>query len=248
MITYALKKAVHVISVCQSLKDKMTDLGVRASKISTIPNGIDPNHFYPEDRKEARRHLGLAENGRIVLSVGALIPRKGYDYVLAAIDGMVPKLEDLQLFVIGEGPLRPFLEGKVKEMNLERHVHLVGQRPNTELRHWYNAADVLCLASSREGWANVIMESLACGTPVVATNVWGAPEILTSPDVGILVEQKARSIEEGLMKALNREWDRTEIHMHVAERTWDEVAREVKAVFDSAIEQWNQGKGSIKLA
>ena len=123
------------------------------------------------------------------------------------------------------------MERQIEALNLSQHVTLVGERPNSELKFWYNAADVFCLASSREGWANVIMESLACGTPVVATNVYGAPEIITNDDVGILVERSIGSIAEGLIGGLQRKWDRTGIRHHVENRTWGAVAQEVKDVF-----------------
>jgi teichuronic acid biosynthesis glycosyltransferase TuaC len=97
MIRYALNGADHVISVCQALKDKMLEFDVSDEKISVIPNGIDLSHFYPEDRLEARRRLGLPEDGRIILSVGALIPRKGYDVLLDAFVRMVKKNGDLHL-------------------------------------------------------------------------------------------------------------------------------------------------------
>jgi glycosyltransferase involved in cell wall biosynthesis len=246
MIKYALNSAGHVISVCKALKDRMTDIGISGEKISVIPNGVDLNNFFQEDRMAARRRLGLREDAVIVLSVGSLIPRKGYDVMLKAVGKIVKKVKGFQLYVVGEGPQRGFLESKAKEMNLAPHVNFMGQRPNSELRGWYNAADVFCLASSREGWANVIMESLACGTPVVATNVWGAPEILTTPDVGLLVERNPDSIKEGLLNALNRRWDRLRIHRHVAERTWHKVAHEVKAVFELTLAQWEKDKRRIE--
>jgi glycosyltransferase involved in cell wall biosynthesis len=104
-----------------------------------------------------------------------------------------------------------------------------------ELSYWGNAADVFCLASSREGWANVLMESMACGTPVVATNVYGAPEMITKDVVGILVERNEEAIAEGLIAALERPWDRQVIREHVAGRTWDVVAREVRDVFQKVL-------------
>src|SRR5262249_34045766 len=99
------------------------------------------------------------------------------------------------------------------------------------LRDWYSAADASCLASSREGWPNVVLESLACGTPVVATRVWGTPEILTSPELGVLVEQEEASIAAGLETALTREWDRDKLVAYARTREWPVVAREVDAYF-----------------
>jgi glycosyltransferase involved in cell wall biosynthesis len=242
MIRFALKGADHVVSVCQSLKNTMVELGVESGKVSVIPNGIDLNHFFPEDRLRARGLLGLPEDARIVLSVGALIPLKGHELVLEAFRGMIQKRTNLHLYIIGEGPQRDILQRKAKEMNLSHHVIFVGQRPNSELRNWYNAANVFCLASSQEGNANVILESLACGTPVVATDVGGAPEILISPDVGILVIRNQSSLRNGLLSALERSWDRAEIHRHVAERTWHQVAKEVRTVFDLTLNQWDEGR------
>jgi teichuronic acid biosynthesis glycosyltransferase TuaC len=240
MIRYALHRAEHVISVCQALKDRMRDVGIMPGKITVIPNGVDLDLFSPEDRIEARRRLGLAEDAKVVLSVGSLIPIKGYDVILEAVAKIQKEVDRLRLYVIGDGPQREFLESKAKEMNVVPYVSFVGERANNDLRNWYNAADVFCLASLREGWANVIMESLACGTPVVATNVGGAPEILSTPEVGLLVERNLSSLEEGLRTALNRDWDRLRIHRHVAERTWHQVAQEVKAVFELTLEHWDK--------
>jgi teichuronic acid biosynthesis glycosyltransferase TuaC len=237
MIRYTLDRAKHVISVSQALKDRMVEIGAESRKVSVIPNGIDLKHFYPKDRIEARRSLGLAEDAKVIFSVGALIPLKGHDVILEAVQKLVRKVKGLHLYVVGEGPQRGFLESRASEMNLAAHVDFVGQRPNKELGAWYNAADVFCLASSREGWANVIMEALACGTPVVTTKVGGSPEILTTPDVGLLVERNSDAIAEGLLLAFNREWDRAKIHRHVAERTWRQVAKEVRGVFEQVLIQ-----------
>lgn len=244
MIRYALDRACHVISVCQALKDRMVEIGANSEKITIIPNGIDLNHFYPEDRTDARRCLGLTEDAKIVLSVGALIPLKGYDVLLGAVGELAKKMKDLRLYVVGEGSQRGILESRAREMNLASNVSFVGQRPNSELRNWYNAANVFCLPSSREGWANVLVEALACGTPVVATNVGGAPEILTTPEVGLLVERNPSSIEEGLLSALNREWDRSKIHRHVSQRTWHQVAKEVEGVFNRVLVEYKKKEKS----
>lgn len=232
MIQYALSHAKHVISVCDALKQEMLTLGISNDRISVIPNGVDTGQFYPVDKKEARRKLSLPHNKKIILSVGSLIPLKGFHVILNAFPKLLQEDTNIYLYIIGEGPFRSSLERQIEALNLTQHVTLIGERPNSELRIWYSAADVFCLASFREGWPNVIMESLACGTPVVATNVWGVPEILTSTHVGYLVERTPEPIAQGLLKALNRQWDSTRIREHVAWRNWDSVALEVKKIFD----------------
>ncbi|MBN1546061.1 MAG: glycosyltransferase family 4 protein [Syntrophaceae bacterium] len=231
MIRYALRSADHLISVCDALGQEMAKLGADNNKIRVIPNGVDTTRFYPLPKDEARRQLGIQYPGKVIVSIGSLIPRKGFHIILDAIPLLRRVGIDPHLYIIGEGPFRSELEQKIKNLGISDRVTLKGERPNEELRIWYGAADVFCLASSREGWANVIMESLACGTPVVATNVWGAPEIITSEKVGTLVERTPESIAAGLQQALKKSWVRDEIVSHVSGRTWLTVAKEVEETF-----------------
>jgi len=231
MIRYALNSADHAISVCNALKQEMISLGIRGEKITVVPNGIDTKRFYFLDKNKARGKLMIPLNTKIILSVGNLIPLKGFHKIIETLPKLLNHYPHLHLYIIGEGPYRSALEQKVASLNLINNVTLVGSIPNVDLRVWYSAADVFCLASSREGWANVIMESLACGTPVVATQVDGAPEVITTTDVGILVNRTPESIGTGLNDALSREWDSVKIRKHVNNRTWLQVAAEVKSVF-----------------
>lgn len=235
MIRYTLDGADHIISVCNTLKQEMIDLGIDKSKISVIPNGVDTKSFYPVDKKEARHKLQIADNNKIILSVGSLIKRKGFHFILDSLPRLIQNDSKIHLYIVGEGNYRSLLEKKIKNLNLDQYVTLVGEVANSELKFWYSMADVFCLASSREGWPNVIMESLSCGTPVVATRVYGAPDILTSSDVGILVDSTCESLYIGLRKALETPWDRTRICAHVKDRDWFKVADEVKAVFNTVL-------------
>ena len=141
----------------------------------------------------------------------------------------------MRLAILGEGPLRSELEKLISELGLRDRVQLPGKRPNEELRLWYSAATASCLASAREGWPNVVTESLACGTPVVATRVGGIPEILHSSELGVLVEQSVDGIAAGLEEALSRSWDRQTISQRTLARTWETVAAEVEDVFKAAV-------------
>jgi len=167
--------------------------------------------------------------------VAALVPAKGHARLLQAFKALTAKCSDLHLYLVGEGPSRTELESLAAALGLQYCVHFVGSYANDGLRDWYSAADVSCLASSREGWPNVVLESLACGTPMVATRVWGTPEIVTSPDVGILVEQSDESLTAGLESALNRAWDRDVIVQFARRRDWPTVAREVHSYFQEVL-------------
>ncbi len=233
MIKFALRHADHVISVCDALKQQMVSLGIQEKKISVIPNGIDPNSFYQLSKSESRQYLSIPVNEKVILSVGSLIPLKGFHILLEAFVQVLQIDTQVQLYIVGKGLYRKALETIITELSLERNVTLVGEVPNKKLCAWYSAADVFCLASSSEGWANVIMESLACGTPVVSTNVSGAPEIITTPDVGLLVDRTPESISQGIITALRYDWDRGLIEKHISSRTWDVVAREVYDIFSN---------------
>jgi len=239
LIQHTLSLANHVISVCNALKDTMVGLGCSSKKIKVIPNGIDSNRFYMLSRKKARKDLKLKNDRKIILSVGALIPRKGHHLTIEAMHELIQAMPEAHLYIAGRGEYEETLKKLVLEKELSECISFLGHVPNEELLKWYSAADVFCLASSMEGWANVIMESMACGTPVVATNVWGAPEIITNDEVGILIDRNVDSISRGLMDALKRDWDRDLIVEHVSKRTWDIVAEEVKDVFESVLDDYN---------
>jgi teichuronic acid biosynthesis glycosyltransferase TuaC len=239
-IRWALKQATGVIGVSTPLKHAMVELGAHADCARTIGNGIDLTRFQPFDRSQARRYLGLPLDAQIVVSVGTLVPAKGHSLLIRAIARLAAERPNLHAYIVGEGPCRNDLERDAKTLGVENRIHLVGVHPNEELKYWYSAADVSCLASSREGWANVLLESIACGTPVVATRVGGAPEVITSAGLGLLVQPNAEAITAGLDAALKKSWDRNNLVYYAASRTWDVVAKEMEEFLVESVEKRRQ--------
>jgi teichuronic acid biosynthesis glycosyltransferase TuaC len=231
MIAWTLQRVAGAIAVCTPLRDAMVAAGLPQEKVRVIGNGVEPQRFCPVNQLEARRHLGLPLDARILVAVGGLIQRKGYHYLIPAVAQMAPHHPHLKLYILGEGPWQGKLQAMIENLGVRRQVSLVGPRPNDELKYWYSAADISCLASSREGWPNVILESMACGTPVVATRVWGTPEVIVSPQLGEMVDQTADSIAAGLQAALLRNWNRDLVANYARQRTWDQVAAEVEQFF-----------------
>jgi len=230
-----LAKADAVIGVCQALIDKAKELGAPPERCHVIPNGIDCETFRAVDRMEARQRLGLPESGRFLLSVGHLCERKGFHLLIEALQQLhLLGLTNLRLIIVGgpgaEGDFESELQRRARALP-EGSVIFAGPRPHAELSDWYSAADLFCLASSREGWANVLMESLACGTPVVATNVWGTPEIISSDQVGLLTERSVPALTASIQAALQRQWSRQPLVAHVARRSWQRVARDVQDLY-----------------
>ena len=230
MIRWTLSQADAVISVSGALKESMVKLGVNPGKIRVIPNGVDAQRFHLMGREEAKRRLNLLPEISLLVSVGALILLKGHLTLIRAFARIAPRYPALQLYILGEGPLRSELDSLVRELDLQDRVRLPGKRPNDELAQWFNAAEVSLLTSSREGWPNVVTESLACGTPVVATRVGGVPEILHSQEFGIVVDQTVDSVADAIERALSKKWDRQAISDQTRARTWSIVAGELEEV------------------
>jgi glycosyltransferase involved in cell wall biosynthesis len=176
LIRWTLNHSAGVVAVSTSLREVILGLGAQPDHIRVIGNGIDLGRFSPVAAAEARNHLGLPSSGKIIVSVGDLISRKGFHFLIPAFAQIAPRFRDVHLYILGEGDYRSKLKALIQEYKVETQVTLVGSVPNDQLRYWYSAATVSCLASSREGWANVLQESMACGTPVVATRVWGGQQ------------------------------------------------------------------------
>lgn len=183
MILWAAGRADALITVCDALKDELVRLGEPANKIRTLRNGVDLDLFKPLPRAETRRIWSLS--APLLLSVGALIPRKRHDLVIRSL----PLMPGTSLAIAGEGPQRAVLQQLACDLGVGDRVRFLGPVPHEQLPEVYSAADALVLASTREGWANVLLEAMACGTPAIATNVWGAPEVIRAPQAGRLLDQ-----------------------------------------------------------
>ena len=236
LLRFTLSKANQVIAVSGALKDAMISLGVPDRKITIIPNGVDANKFLPLPKMKARMDLGLSQK-RIVLSVGHLTPVKGFDLLIRAVKILAKDRlhNDLILVIAGEGTSRHELEQLVSALEVNEHVRLVGEVPHHLLPGWYSAADVFCLASIREGWPNVLLEALSCGTPVIGTKVGGIPEIITSDDVGLVVDRSPESIADAILVVLGRSWSNDLLRAYARQYTWEGVSESLSSVFKSVL-------------
>ncbi|HEX4947823.1 MAG TPA: glycosyltransferase [Blastocatellia bacterium] len=239
-IQFALRHADRIIGVADALRRGAIALGADPNKAVTISNGVDLTQFFPVAQAEARQRLGLPQHRRIVLSVGRIVENKGYHLIVEALQQLRAAGAEVPYLVLVGGaadealyPTR--LKATVAQLGMKDDVLLAGPQRNETLRDWYCAADVYCLASETEGWPNVLLESLACGTPVVATKTWGTPEIICSDEYGLLVDRSAESIAQGLQTALAKEWKSQAMIAYAATHTWQNVAEKVVANFASVI-------------
>ena len=238
-LAWALGRATRIISVCGYLKEKAVCLGIPESKIHVIPNGVDVGRFYPVDRAEARRELGLPPDAKVIVSVGHIVERKGFHHVISVLPRILERHPGVMLVIVGgpgvEGDYTDVLERLIRSLALDGRVVMAGRQEPERIRLYLNSADVFCLATHGEGWANVLMEAMACGVPVVTTRVGGNAEVVSSDEVGVLVDPGDRGqLGRALDLALTRRWDRGRIVARVASQTWEHVAARVAEVLEEA--------------
>ncbi|MBI5430594.1 MAG: glycosyltransferase family 4 protein [Nitrosomonadales bacterium] len=225
-ILWAAEKSRAMISVCRALKDEMVDIGIPAEKITPLRNGVDLNFFRPDNRDEIRKQLNI--EGRMLLSAGYLIERKGHHLIIEALSS----LPDTRLYIAGDGEMLTQLNKLALDKGVADRVTFLGSLDRETLRRYMVAADALVLASSREGMANVLLESIACGTPVIATPLWGTPEVVAAPEAGILTRDRSvAGIAEGVKRLFANYPDRELTRQYAEKFSWDETTHGQLAIF-----------------
>ena len=229
MILQAARQAHAVIAVSRALADAMIRLGIDPKRIAVLRNGVDCSTFALQERAAARSELCIGHS-RVLLSVGNLVQEKGHDLLITALG----RLPDACLIIVGGGPERTRLLALARRLELADRVQILEPMPQRRLAALYSAADVLLLASSREGWPNVLLESMACGTPVVATDVGGVREIVSTPSVGEVVSDRSiDSMVAAVKRLLSRTSDRYLIRQYAEQFSWDAISRGQLEIFQT---------------
>ena len=232
-IRWAAERAAGIVAVSEALRARLVALGIAAGRIRVLPNGVDLDLFAPRPRETARRELGLGAEGIVVLSVGQLVPAKAFELVIRA----VAQIPEATLVMVGDGPEAAALRRLAEHTGVTGRVRFLGAVPQERLPAVYNAADVLVLASSREGFPNVLLEALACGTPVVATAVGGTPEIVASPAAGRLVEERsAEALSAALRDLLADPPSRAAVRAYAERFGWGPTTAGQLGLFESVLD------------
>lgn len=236
-VRFALEKAARVVSVSAALAECAIEAGAAAAKVVVLRNGVDSEKFRPRDRAACRTALGLPVDASVLVSVGFLVPRKGHDLTLRALACLAEPRRPF-LVIAGDGPEEESLRALSDELGLGERVRFLGAVSHDELPEVFSAADVSVLASSREGWPNVLLESMACGTPVVATSVHGSPEVVRDETVGRLVDERTpEALAAAIEAALAGPYDRDAVREYAESMGWEETSRGLDALFREVVEE-----------
>ncbi|HOX90757.1 MAG TPA: glycosyltransferase [Burkholderiaceae bacterium] len=225
-VQQALQSASRVFSVSDSLRRIGLACGAAPERSLVVGNGVDARVFAPADRAEARRRLGLPPAAPVLVSVGGLVERKGFHRVIACLPELRRQHPELRLLIVGgpspEGDWSARLAAQVRELGLDDAVRFLGPLPPSEVRWALSAADVFVLATRNEGWANVLLEAMACGLPVVTTRVGGNAEVVCRDELGIVVPfDDHPALRDALGRALTQSWDRGAIRRYAEANSWD---------------------------
>lgn len=214
--------AAHgLLAVSAALKASMAELGMPAGKICVHYTGIDLDLFRPAPRAAAKAALGV--EGPLLVSVGALIPLKGQRLVIEAL----AELPGATLILAGDGPERGALERLARTRGVSERVRFLGNRPHGALPGLLAAADVMVLPSEREGLANVWLEALACGTPLVISDVGGAREVVDRQEAGRLVPRQPAAIAEAVRELLASPPEPEAVRRTAERFSWERNAAEL---------------------
>lgn len=229
-----LRQADYLFTVSHDLRKRAIAMGAAPEKTRAILNGCDRSVFHVRNRLQARHRLRLDPGAETVVYVGRMDLKKGLGELVEAAAALHPGRPGLQVYLVGSGPDKPVIETLIRSHRATDYVHVMAPCAFDEVAIWMAAADVLTLPSYMEGCPNVIVEALASGRPVVATNVGGIPEIMKEDWGELVPTRSAPALARGLASVLDRTWDAEAISIRNC-RSWSDVAFELLDIFEALI-------------
>lgn len=222
----ALDNAVRVFSVSDSLKRLVVSAGADKKKIRVVGNGVDVTKFHSLPKNEMRKLLSLPEDAKVIVTVGGLVERKGFHRVIECLPALISDYPKIKYLIVGgasaEGDWESKLKQQVADLKLEVYVDFLGTQPPEKLKTILSASDLFVLSTRNEGWANVLLEAMACGLPIVATNVGGNAEVVCSEKLGAIIpfDDKVQ-LKQAIHQALAKDWDIQYLIEYAKENSWN---------------------------
>lgn len=252
MLVRAMREATGCIAVSHSLRELAIRCGVEPGKVRVVHNAIDRSVFRVRDRVACRAALGIAQQSRVVVSIGHLTARKRHHVLIDAFARTRREHPAATLVVIGGKVFEPQypqqLADQVRRLGIESAVRFEGNLPPAKVATWLAAADAFALGTAREGCCNAVLEALACGLPVVTTPVGDNAYFVKDGDNGYLSPvDDAAAMATALTRTLQRSWDPAGISKRLAVGTWDDVAAQVLEFFRAGRSPVHSASNRIEL-
>ena len=229
-----LREADFLIAISDDLRKRMVAMGAPPEKTRAILSGCDLSVFHVRDRLEARQKLHIDPAAEAVVYIGRMDVKKGLRELVEAAASLRLLRPDLHVYMVGEGPDRPLIESAIQANNAANYIHALPECTFDDVAVWMAAANLVTLPSYMEGCPNVVLEALACGRPVVATNVGGIPEIMSDECGRLVPPREPVELAHALASVLDRTWNAMAISAHWS-RSWSAVAAELLEIFESLV-------------
>jgi glycosyltransferase involved in cell wall biosynthesis len=229
-----LREVDFLVMVSRDLREKALAMGASPDRICTMVNGCDTSVFHVRDRAQAREKLQIDPAAKAVVYIGRTDVNKGVRELVEAAVSLHPEHPDLHVYLVGGGPDRAIIQAKIEVNSASGYVHALPACPFDDVAVWMASADLVTLPSYMEGCPNVVLEALACGRPVVATNVGGIPEIMSDAFGRLVPARDPAALAKALASVLAANWDPAAIAAHMG-RGWDTVSGELLALFESLV-------------
>jgi glycosyltransferase involved in cell wall biosynthesis len=227
-----MREADCLLAVSEDLRRRAVAMGAPPKKTRTIVNGCDPSVFHVKDRLRARTVLRIDAKSEAVVYIGRMDVKKGLRELVEAAAALRSARPRLQVYLVGEGPDRPIIEQAIRSKAAAGYIHALPGCSFDDVATWMAAADLVTLPSYMEGCPNVVLEALACGRPVVATNVGGIPKIMSEECGRLVPPRDSTALVQALSSVLDKTWDANGISKRCS-RSWDDVAGELLEIFES---------------
>ena len=227
-VRWAARRCAAVITVSQALAERLAAFGIARDRLHVLPNGVDLEKFQP--RPDSGRRP--PEAGTVLLSAGHLLAAKGHHIAVEAL----PDLPDTSLLIVGEGPEESALKALVEKLGVASRVRFLGYVAHEQMADLYSAADFTVLASANEGMPNVVLESLACGTRVIATDVGGVAEVMTAPEAGsIMKARRPSSVVECVVALRKANHSREATRAFATRLGWDRTVERQLSLYEQVL-------------
>jgi teichuronic acid biosynthesis glycosyltransferase TuaC len=229
-----LRNADALLTVSNDLRNKAIAIGAPPERAHAVINGCDISVFHPRDRHEARHALGIDPSAEVVVYIGRIDVRKGLRELVEAAVSLHPQRQNLQVYLVGEGPDRPAIQSAIDARDAASYIHPLPSCTFDKVALWMAAANLVTLPSYMEGCPNAVLEALTSGRPVVATNVGGIPELMNDTCGRLVPPQDSASLATALASVLDHPWDANSISV-CHSRSWETVAGELLNIFSSLL-------------